>query len=163
MTGTRVRTIAAIVFVLLVGRATPTWAQFDGSRGSFPGCPTCGVFSAVDLPAPEQTVSQQNFVVWGWGFECVGGATVDRVDVWYQTYDGTWRPLKQADGTLQYGVMPRPDVQAYYRTACPRVPLNSGWVLSLTRVPPLGLRRVVFNVWRGPYFEQHRRTYLIVP
>jgi hypothetical protein len=127
------------------------------------GCPTCGVYSYVDLPAPEVTVSASNFVIAGWGFECFSGAVADRVDIFYQDYDGYWVPLRQPPTALNYGSVDRPDVQMAFRPYCPNVPGMTGWHLFVTNPPPLGLRRVQINVWRGPYYEVHRRTYLIVP
>jgi hypothetical protein len=126
------------------------------------GCPTCGVYSYVDTPAPEATVSASNFVLQGWGFECFSGAVADRVSIFYQEYDGTWTPLLQPSTALQYGTIDRPDVWSTYRGLCPNVPGMTGWSLLLTNPPPLGLRRVQINVWRGPYYEVHRRTYLVV-
>jgi hypothetical protein len=72
-------------------------------------------------------------------------------------------PLLQPGSALNYGSVDRPDVQMAYRPYCPNVPGVTGWTLTLTNPPPVGLRRVQINVWRGPYYEVHRRTYLIVP
>ena len=142
----------------------PAFGQaFDGSRGSFPGCPLCGVFSYVDAPAAEQTISASNFIIQGWGFECVSGRPVDRVDVHYQNYAGYWVRLPQDPSALDYGSVARPDVRSAYQSACPTVPAHAGWTLAVTNPPPLGLRRIAVLVWRGPYVEQHFRTYLIVP
>lgn len=127
------------------------------------GCPTCGVVSYVDLPAPEATVSASAFTLQGWGFECFSGRVADRVDIHYQDYDGYWRPLLQPVTALHYGSIARPDVEAVYQPYCPNVGTMTGWSLAVTNPPPLGLRRVQINVWRGPYYEVHRRTYLIVP
>jgi len=147
---------------LVLLTALSAGAQFDGGRGSFPGCPTCGVYSFVDLPQAEATVSASNFTLQGWGFECVSGRPVDRVDIWEQDYDGFWHPLKQADGALWFGYSYRPDVQAAYRGLCPNVSPLTGWVLTLTNPPALGLRRLRINLWYGPYFETSLRTYLVV-
>jgi len=45
---------------------------------------------------------------------------------------------------------------------CPAAPVNSGWALRVTGMPP-GLRRMMLIVWRGPYYEAHFRTYLVKP
>lgn len=148
-------TVITAIFLLtmpLIGRA-----QVPG----YPtGCARCSVISYVDLPAAEATVSASDFVLHGWGFECESGRPADRVDVFVQDYRGYWRPLKAP--ALDYGSIMRDDVQQAYAPYCPSVASNTGWSL---RVPdaPLGLRRVQINVWRGPYYEVHRRTYLIVP
>jgi hypothetical protein len=158
------RTLLGLIIAL--GGSVGLLAQqplFDGGRGQFPGCPGCGVYSYVDSPTPEQTVSASNFVIEGWGFECVSGLVADRVDLSYQDYDGYWRPLLQPAYTLNYGSIPRPDVWMAYRPACPGVPANSGWHLLVTNPPPVGLRRVLITVWHGPYYEKHWRTYLVRP
>lgn len=155
------RILIAAVFMMV---GSTGWAQVgSGDRGSFPGCPTCGVYSYVDLPVAEMTVSASNFTLQGWGFECYSGVPADRVDLYYQDYDGLWHPLKQAAGTLWFGYVPRPDVAAAYRSSCPNVSDTTGWGLTVMNPPPVGLRRIQINVWHGPYFESHRRTYLIVP
>ena len=151
--------LLVVAFVLV---AVPASAQqFNGARGQFPGCPKCGVISALDWPLAEATVSASNLVFAGWGFECVGGTPADRVDVWYEDYQGKGHPLKQEDWTLFAGQVPRQDVVNYYKKECPNVPLLSGWHLVITNPPPTGLRRVIINVWYGPYREGHRRTYLV--
>jgi hypothetical protein len=149
--------------VVLALCATTVSAQAPwGARGSFPGCPDCGVWSWVDDPADQVTVSTRAFVIQGWGFECVSGRPVDRVDVWYQDYNGAWQPLKQAQEALAAGAVWRGDVVQFGPTVgCPNVAANTGWVLSVTGMP-LGLRRVRIVAWKGPYFEAHTRTYLVV-
>jgi len=160
-------TVIRRIFVMslfLVGLAAGAAAQpplGSGARGSFPGCPQCGVWSWVDLPQNQQTVSASNFWVHGWGFECVSGLSIDRVDVHYQDYDGIWRPLKQPVNALRWGLIPRPDVVTFGQAiGCPHTVANTGWALTVHGMP-LGLRRVTFNVWRGPYLETHERTYLV--
>jgi hypothetical protein len=158
------RKILAAVVVALVVFAAPAFAQeaFSGGRGSFPGCPTCGVWSWVDLPGPEATVSASDFAVQGWGFECFTGKPIIRVDVWYQDYDGNWWPLPQQDGTLAVRGS-RPDVQGFAPTVGCAMPTDlTGWTLTITNPPPAGLRRMRFVIWRGPYREIHQRTYLII-
>ncbi len=151
------RILLGVVFALVFSTAVN--AQIPGLPN---GCPTCGVYSYVDLPGPEVTVSASSFTLQGWGFECFSGAPADRVDIHYQDYDGYWKPLLQPQTALNYGSVSRPDVQMAYRPYCPNVPGVTGWYLNVTNAP-LGLRRFQINVWRGPYYEVHRRTYLIVP
>jgi hypothetical protein len=155
--------LAAVALVVFASVAHAQPAIFDGSRGSFPGCPTCGVWSWVDLPAPEVTVHASDFTVQGWGFECMSGNPIDRVEVFYQDYNGWWHPLYQGPTALMWGASARPDVRAAFGAGCPLMGDYTGWTLILTNPPPLGLRRVQFTIWRGPYYEAHRRTYLIVP
>ncbi len=135
---------------------------FDGRRGSFPGCPTCGVWSWVDYPAPLSQVSTRAFSLSGWGFECVSGQAVDRVDVFYQDYDGVNHPT-QLLPTSRYGFIHRWDVVLFgVSVDCGVVDLYSGWAVTVTGVPP-GLRLITINVWRGPYVETHERIYLVKP
>lgn len=162
------KTLAAFALVLLGLVGTPSAQDIpqpgqllDGSRGSFPGCPDCGVWSWVDYPRDQRTVAASNFYVQGWGFECVSGRPIDRVDVYYQDYEGIYHPVKQPEWALLHGAIGRPDVVAAFAGACPNVAANSGWQLRVTGIPP-GLRRVTIVVWRGPYRENHDRTYLIL-
>lgn len=142
--------------------ACPAIAQVEwGSRGSFPGCPQCGVWSWVDKPDDQITVSTRGFVLQGWGFECVSGMPADRVNVYWQDYDGDWWPLLLPDYALESGQSHRSDVERFARTiGCRNVGSDTGWALRVSGVP-LGLRRLKIDVWRGPYFETHYRTYLI--
>lgn len=160
------RLLFGVVLTMLATVATANAQPTDGSRGSFPGCPTCGVVSYIDLPKLEATVARSKFTIHGWGFECVSGQSVMRVDVWYQDYDGSWHPLKQDDGALRFNLK-RPDVAKAYRPYCPNVTDYTGWALTLTNPPPAGLRRLMINVWDLPdwqsaYKETHHRTYLVV-
>lgn len=132
---------------------------FDGSRGSFPGCPQCGLWSWVDKPEDQATVFADDFILKGWGFECVSGTPVTRIDVLYQDYEGAWRTLKQETGALTPGVS-RWDVTRAFYLACPNVTQYAGWHLHVTGMP-LGLRRVRIIVWHGAYLENHFRTYLV--
>lgn len=126
-------------------------------------CPACGVRGYVDYPGKAATIKRSNMVVAGWGFECVSGVPVDRIDVWYEANDGlTLVPLKQADGALHFGSTQRPDVAFAYGPYCPMVPLTTGWWLQVTNPPPAGARRVFFVLWNGPYHSQIARTYNLV-
>jgi hypothetical protein len=162
--------VLSVVFVL--GFAIQASAQqipadpeplgpFNGGRGQFPGCPDCGVLSYVDLPKDESTVSASNLVFQGWGFECVSGRPANRVDVWYQDYDGYWKSLPQPSYVLYFGIVSRPDVRNAFVGSCPNVDQFSGWYLNITNPPPSGLRRIKISVWYGPYFQSHSRTYLV--
>lgn len=130
------------------------------------GCARCGVFSYVDVPSVETTVSQGAIYLAGWGFECESGSPADRVDVFYQGDDGWYVPAGGAgnhgNGDLYFGV-PRPDVQAAYTGSCPNVTTQSGWHFYFTQPVPLGTRQLAINVWRGPYFQTHYRTVTVLP
>jgi hypothetical protein len=106
----------------------------------------------------ERKVSASDFVMAGWGFERFSGMPVDRVDVSYQDYDGGWHQVKTTE--FYFGYWLRYDVMTAYRPYYPNVPATTGWSLKVIGVPP-GLRRIHVNVWRGPYYEPHERTYLI--
>lgn len=152
----------------------------SGGRGSFPGCPKCGVWSWVDYPRIErdpmdvllgvpidprirEAVSASNFWAVGWGFECVSGQPADRVDVWYQDYDGKWQQLKQPASALRAGEVYRPDIAPFSTTVGCSTPSNfTGWVLKIHGMSP-GLRRVRLEVWWGPYHERNEFTLLVKP
>ena len=154
-----------IAFVVALFVAAPVFAQdpsqFDPQRWFAPGCPSCGVHAYVDLPHSGSELSLSTIIA-GWGFECVSGQPIDRVDVWYEE-DGFWVPIKQADGVLNFNVIARPDVQTAYRAYCPNVALTSGWWMQLSTLPPAGARRVSFTIWRGPYYARIVRTYTVRP
>lgn len=127
----------------------------------WPTCPTCKVVSFVDGP-DGATVSAASMAIEGWGFECASGQAIDRVDVFFEDYDGYFHPLKQAEWTLHAGLY-RPDVRDHWSAHCPNVSTNAGWRLTLSNPPPVGLRRIIVNVWRGGLFEGHGRVYLVKP
>lgn len=151
---------------------------FTGRRGSFPGCPSCGVWSWVDYPRVQrdplavllgdpldlnqrEDVSASNFVAVGWGFECVTGQSIDRIDVWYQDYDGIWRQVVQPPSALRLGVIDRPDVARFAPTVqCATPTRATGWAMQISGVPP-GLRRMRLEVWWGPYHERTEFTLLV--
>jgi hypothetical protein len=150
------RLLLATIFAVVASTAL---AQVPGYPTA---CSMCRVFSYVDLAPDGATVSASNMQLEGWGFECVGGQAINRVDVYYQDYDGYYHPLKQADYTFNGGRY-RPDVAAHYAPYCPKVSTNTGWLLTLNNPPPTGLRRVAINVWSGGLYEGHTRTYLVTP
>jgi hypothetical protein len=157
------RFVRVLMFVMLfAGVVSAQNAPYaSGGRGQFPGCPKCGVISYVDIPTAEQTVSVENFTIQGWGFECVSGTPITRVDIWYQDYAGYWLPLKQPTTNLDFGQIARPDVMYAFSQECPRVQELTGWSLKVDKMP-VGLRRIQIKVWWGPYYETHSRTYLVI-
>lgn len=124
------------------------------------GCAQCYVISYIDAPADNATTVGP-FYIAGWGFLCEGGAAIDRVEVWYQKDDGYFDYLPQPAGSL-YAGLHRPDVQAAYQAHCPQVTSHSGFHLYMSNLPPAGTRVLALNVWRGSFYEQHRRTLTIV-
>lgn len=144
--------------------AVPALAQTpfgSGGRGSWPGCPGCGVYSYVDRPEPEVTVNADAFTLKGFGFECGSGEVAERVDVWYQDYDGQWQTIRPQAIEFYPGLR-RTDVQKVYRPFCANVTAESGWHAYVTLPDDVrGLRRFKIIVWKGAYFEVHHRTYLI--
>lgn len=147
-------------FALALGLALITSTAFAQVPGYPSGCKDCVVYSWVDTPSDGDTVEASNLTFEGWGFECFSGQVINRVDVFYQDYDGFYRPLKQGDWTLTTG-LPRQDVQDAYSGHCRNVSTYTGWRLTLNNPPPPGLRRIAINIWRGPLFETHHRLYLI--
>lgn len=172
--------LAAVVVLATVQivRAQPPVGS--GGRGSFPGCPQCGVWSWVDYPRPardpwdvwvglpidprqREDVSASNFWAAGWGFECVSGRPIDRIDVWYQDYAGTWRQLKQPADALRAGFIERPDVVRFAPNVnCATPAMETGWAMQIYGMPP-GLRRVRLEIWWGPYHERQEFTLLVKP
>lgn len=147
--------------VALVLVSTPLSAQFaTGKRGSFPGCPTCGVVSAIDSPqatSPSPIVPEGQLYLAGWGFECYAGGLVDRVDVRYRNDDGD---LVTAH-TLLIAGLPRMDVQRAFSGSCVP-PWDSGFHVYFLTPLPHGQREIYINVWSGDaYYEVHRRDVFI--
>jgi len=133
------------------------------------GCPKCGVIGWVDMPAPSTTVSRADLYAGraafeGWGFECVSGQPVDRIDLWIERTDGIWANLKQNANTTLYGFVYRPDVQAVFTSGCPRVTGLTGWVFYVSHLPDsaLGAHRFTLVLWRGPYHINRVLTLNIV-
>ena len=147
-------------FSLALGFALITSTAFAQVPGFPNGCRDCVVYSYVDDAPDGATVAAAGLTFEGWGFECNSGQGIDRVDVWFQDYEGIYHPLEQGDGALTHGIY-RPDVRAHYAPYCPNVTGDSGWRLTLNNPPPTGLRRLVINVWRGPIFQTHERLYLV--
>lgn len=171
------------LFVTVALLVTPVAAQpplGSGGRGSFPGCPICGVWSWVDYPLIErdpldvwlglainprqrEPVSAANFWAAGWGFECVSGQAIDRIDVFYQDYEGIWQPLRQPDSALRAGIFDRPDVVRFAPTVqCASPVVATGWALKIHGMPT-GFRRVRLEIWWGPYHERQEFTVLVRP
>lgn len=146
--------------VVLLTLATSANAQIGtGKRGSFPGCPTCGVLSAIDTPtaaSPSPTVPSGAFYIAGWGFECFSGAATNRVEVYYRNDDGE---MVVAKTTLIKGLA-RMDVQRAFSGECV-VPWDSGFHLYFHTPLPRGQREIYINVWRGAYYETHRRDVFV--
>lgn len=136
-------------------------SQFDPQTWFKSACPTCGVHGYLDYPKTGASLMRSTVLMAGWGFECVSGRAIDRIDVWYEPDDfpGAWLPLKQADGAARIAAVNRPDVSAAYERACPNAPGNAGWWLLLTNPPPAGARRIMLKLWSGPYHADLVRTY----
>lgn len=153
--------IAAVAALLHVSVAAAQPPLGSGGRGSFPGCPKCGVYGFVDYPKDGATVVQSAFTAGGWGIEGGSGAAVDRIDVWYQDYAGAWIPVRLAPQDVRTGFIHRWDVVLWgAANDFGLVDLYSGWAVTIRGVP-LGLRRLKFLLWRGPYVEEHNRVYLV--
>ena len=85
------------------------------------GCSTCRVYAWVDAPR-DYVITVPGFgelsstlpivagawVIAGWGFECMSGRAIDRVDVAYSGDDGLFHPAPWYLMRLDVGV-PRPD------------------------------------------------------
>ncbi len=163
---------SALIAVALIAFAAPAFAQTDTSQYDpqtwfAPACPSCGVLAYLDVPSSTSTISRTDLLAGnvqfqGWGFECVSGAPIDRVDVYVETSDGVWTPVKQG-GALRFGSIYRPDAAAAFRSSCPNVGDWTGWALQITTWPDwaLGARRVQLWIWKGPYHARQIRTYNI--
>lgn len=162
--------LALLVLILLscAGRAAAQEvdiSQFDPMNWFRPSCPRCGVAGYVDYPKSGATLTRDNILLAGWGFECVSGRAVNRVDVWYEVDDmpGSWLPLKQPWWALHPAAIDRPDVAAAYATVCPAVSRTSGWWLQITNPPPPGARRIMLklfsgDVWRADIIRTYNFT-----
>lgn len=159
--------LGVLVALVLVTSARPARAQ----EPTFPGCPQCGISGYVDIPAKGATVSRadlvnRNAAFAGWGLERVSGKPIDRVTFSYEG-DNTdvWYPLKQKDDALWASYVYRPDVVLAYGPWFPAVYIYgsmSGWVLWMDNPPPVGARRVMVQLWRGPYHADVLLTLNIV-
>jgi hypothetical protein len=131
-----------------------------GTRGSFPGCPSCGVLSAIDYPAtssPSPTVLYGQLFIAGWGFECFAGAPIDRLEVRYRNDAGILVLAK----TSFYPGLSRPDVQAAFAGSC-ATRWDSGFHAYFDVPIPRGQREIYINTWSGSaYYEIHRRDVFI--
>jgi hypothetical protein len=143
---------------IMIAFAAPARAQYEPT---FPGCPKCGVAGYVDVPGAAATVSNADLLAFraaveGWGFECVSGNPVDRVDIYVEddVQHDFWHPVKQAANT-QGGSNPRPDVEAVFASACQAIEGQwTGFVRWLDQPLPLGAHRFLFVLWKGPYHTQ---------
>ena len=146
---------------LVCSTAVPLSAQVPSVPS---GCTKCGVYGYVDGPGDPVTavpIVSGGWTISGWGFECVSGIAVDRVDVFASNDDGTYTPIPPAAQHLYLGYA-RPDVQQAYQGACPAVSGVSGFAVQLDAgAVPVGTRALVMNLWRGPYFAQTRRIVVI--
>lgn len=149
-----------LVALSLLLVATSAAAQ---TEPSFPGCAACGVAGFVDIPATSATVSNADLLarraaVEGWGFECVSGAPVDRVDLFVEddAEPGIWHPVPSTDPNASTaltwsGYIARPDVVTAFSASCPAVTPAAGFVRWIDRDLPLGAHRFLFVLWKGPY------------
>jgi hypothetical protein len=160
--------LVAVLALLLIASVAHAQDQTDPSQYSpdnwfKKACPTCGVHGYVDYPESGATLARAGSVIAGWGFECVSGRPVDRVELWYETSDGSrFLPLKQADYALIAGTIGRPDVRNAFAPYCPNTSSEAGWWLQVTNPPPAGARRVLIKLWYGPYHADLMRTFNFV-
>lgn len=147
-----------LVVAVLVASSASIAAQGPAPA---PGCQNCGVASFVDIPKNGAVVESGGFFVAGWGLECVSGRGVDRVDVWYEVAPNKFEAAGGAgthgNGDLRFELY-RPDVLAQYTQACPATNGMAGWHFYFTKPLPQGTRKIVINVWRGPFMDKHERT-----
>lgn len=129
------------------------------------GCDKCVVFAYADHlePADVPVVSlTADWRIDGWGFECSGGAPIDRVDVWYWVASprfaegGAWEP---AGGTYALTYGDRPDTRAAFRAHCPAMGSDVGFSATYDPVRiPRGVHHIRLVFWRGPLkTHQHYR------
>lgn len=149
--------MTALLLLALIAQDPRDLAKFDPQQWF--KCPTCGVHGYVDLPQQGATLPKGAFIA-GWGLECGSGRTVDRVDLWYEVEDGRWVPLKQDASALHVAVY-RPDVFAAYAPYCANVRMETGWYLEVSNPPPTGARRVIIQLWSGPYHAELVRTWTV--
>lgn len=144
------------------------------SAQSVPGCEKCGVVAFVDVPAQTVTVSNADLLarhaaIEGWGFECVSGDPVNRVDVWVEddAHPEFWHPVPNTNPNASTdltwgGYNARPDVEAAFVAACPAILYRpTGFVRWLDHALPLGAHRFKFVLWRGPYHADLVRTWTV--
>ena len=132
------------------------------------GCAKCGTRSYVDLPPdpaaqPSVPVVEADADWWvaGWAFECVSGRLVDRVDVYASNDDGTFAPVQWWRTELTTGI-PRPDVEAAFQTACPKVQYATGYGLKvMSGAVPTGTRVIRVLAWSGPYLHISQRVVVL--
>lgn len=130
-------------------------------------CTACGIRAHIDSPKavsdadPALTGVPQTFAIAGWGFECVSGRPVDRVDVFLANGDGFYRPVPWWLTEFRAGAK-RPDVFWAFRSACPEATVDEGWHLILfAGAVPSGTQALLINVWSGPFRQQFARTVVV--
>jgi len=157
-----------LILAVLVFSPVPSVAQYGPT---FPGCAQCGVIGYVDLPARGGTVSNaallsHNEAFEGWGFECVSGDPVDRVDLFVEddVQADIWHPVKQSDDGMWGGYWWRPDVSLAFVKSCPAIlGRYTGWVRWIDKPLPLGAHRFRVLLWHGPYHAQLVLTLNVIP
>ncbi len=149
---------AVIAFVLAL--SVPAQAQWYGGA-----CAKCGVISYVDIPSETSVavVPQNLLMLAGWGFECVSGQPLSRIEFWYQGDDGYFHPAHQQGDTWILTGVYRPDVWNAYNLHCPMVTGYSGWHLYVRPgLVPVGTRSVAVVLWYGnAYYNTHFRRVTI--
>jgi hypothetical protein len=148
------RVLLGIVFALGLASTSAVAQSTDWIRGA---CTRCAVYSYVDFVTPYPT----GLLIAGWGFECESGRAATRIDAWYEGDDGFFHQILPDYQWI--GAVPRKDVERAFTPACPNLaerPYAGFHVWSEAKIPS-GTRVIVVNVWREPYFQQHRRTVVI--
>lgn len=142
--------VLASVFALVLFASTASaqdvdLSKFDPQEWFKTACPKCGVRSAIDwvqtVPLPEG----DRPVIAGWGFECVSGKPVDRVDA------HAWDPAKGAyvavQTDLRWQAIPRPDVLSAFPGCA--VPVASGYGAVIVGALPAGATSLKIVTWAG--------------
>lgn len=139
--------------------ATAAGAQIPNYQN---GCPSCVVYSNVDIPGPGPAPvvgTGQPWGVAGWGFRCQDGQPTHRVDLFYTGDDGLYHPIPSSAILADYWDLNRPDVVAASVGTCPAI--YGQWVGYTVIVAggavPAGTRTIAVNVWVGPYVRQETR------
>lgn len=124
-------------------------------------CARCGVYAYADnlelenVPVVNVRDNDGYWQIDGWGFECVSGHPIDRIDVWYLVPDATMRGggyWVSALNTYPSAYGPRPDVVDAYKAWCPslafRADAGFSALYKLGRIP-LGVQTIRLIFWRG--------------
>ena len=152
-----------LVVALLVFFARPVAAQdfgtqFDPQEWFKAACPKCGLRSSVDwiqnVPLPEG----DRPVLAGWGFECVSGRAVDKVDAnAWDPAQGKYVPVRTE---LRWQAIPRPDVLGS-APGC-TVPMDSGFGAVIVGALPAGATSLKIVVWAGQTYHSAPTTIMIL-